>query len=734
MKKLLLLLLIIPAFVYSQTDGYEYIRNKRTGYWDLVNASGTTTTGAAEYFVNGNYTGTTQDGSFTRPYKTIQKAMEYINADAAAKALAGNYPASKYVLKVAPGTYSDSVVFTNEKYLRVEMAGVIISGAVHINTTQQTGDYYSKLEFVGGMSNRPEKGDNGEISGVISCTRNNDALTYLSFTGMEISNNLLFTVNGTWVVFLNHAYFSNGSKFISGDFSGGGTPTVLIESMGMSRIKAHIADTDGSSTNVSLYDCMDTEFDLINSHSTFGGVLRNCLFVSNVTISAGTYKIDNVSYKQIVAQTENLTGATIQYMDDTFGGSVTIADNLNVTDTIKIGDPSHELMILDDGGSFVISKGDPSVSGADALSISNNNISLAADSTIVGLNNVTNMITNYGNVTNTKNTNLGDDISDITAISGRLGINCAGYFSKLVVVGTSVTGDTKNMCNFVDGSLNKNRSTYVQATDTSSNYFRYTPLGKLEWYIKSHTGIPIFSIDSTQGASTNYSFLFNENSANYTRGNTLNAFVNINANSNTTTLSLRTNASSSSTGGANLQLGVQDGAIMATGDRVGSINFWGGTGATGAANCAKIEVFADGAWSSSNDHPGRLVLSTKLDGTSSYTERVIIRNNGVIGTTPVNTGEITAGTGIIVSMLSQDMRYNGTSAINITANPQIVAGNDGDVIELTGLSDVNTLTLDDGTGLQLQGGISFVLGSGDVICLKYVASLNVWVEKFRSDN
>lgn len=315
MKRLILIpILLIGFYAISQNTSI----NLDKAYNDVT---------LSNYFFVDGTTGNdaAADGSAQYPYKTIQKAMQKINADAAAKALAGNYPASKYVLKVAPGTYSDSVVFTNEKYLRVEMAGVIISGAVHINTTQQTGDYYSKLEFVGGMSNRPEKGDNGEISGVISCTRNNDALTYLSFTGMEISNNLLFTVNGTWVVYLNHAYFSASNKFISGDFSGGGTPTVLIESMGMSRIKAHIADTDGSSTNVALYDCMDTEFDLINSHSTFGGVLRNCLFVSDVTISAGTYKIDNVSYKQIVAQTENLTGATIQYMDDTFGGSVTMA-------------------------------------------------------------------------------------------------------------------------------------------------------------------------------------------------------------------------------------------------------------------------------------------------------------------------------------------------------------------------------------------------------------------------
>jgi hypothetical protein len=90
---------------------------------------------------------------------------------------------------------------------------------------------------------------------------------------------MTFTVDGTWVVFLNHTYFSNGSAFISGDFTDVDS-AVLLETMGKSRIKAHIAKpSDGTATSVSLYDVSETEFDLINITPIFDGLIRNCTFV-----------------------------------------------------------------------------------------------------------------------------------------------------------------------------------------------------------------------------------------------------------------------------------------------------------------------------------------------------------------------------------------------------------------------------------------------------------------------
>ena len=111
---------------------------------------------------------------------------------------------------------------------------------------------------------------------------------------------------------------------------------------------------------------------------------------------------------------------------------------------------------------------------------------------------------------------------------------------------------------------------------------------------------------------------------------------------------------------------------------------------------------------------------------------IIIANSFIH--TPDNTGDVVAATGITLAMLSGDMRYNGSGAIDITAVPQIVAGADGQVIKIIGLSDANTLTLDDANGLQLVGAAQMILGRGDVISFTYVTSLSVWIENFRSNN
>ena len=72
-------------------------------------------------------------------------------------------------------------------------------------------------------------------------------------------------------------------------------------------------------------------------------------------------------------------------------------------------------------------------------------------------------------------------------------------------------------------------------------------------------------------------------------------------------------------------------------------------------------------------------------------------------------------------------------AIDITADPQISAGQEGDRITLEGTSDTNTVTLDNGTGLSLSSGYSMVLGVGDKITLVYKDS--TWVECSRfNDN
>jgi len=97
-----------------------------------------------------------------------------------------------------------------------------------------------------------------------------------------------------------------------------------------------------------------------------------------------------------------------------------------------------------------------------------------------------------------------------------------------------------------------------------------------------------------------------------------------------------------------------------------------------------------------------------------------------------NTGAITADTGITLSMINDVMLYSGSSAVAITANPQIAAGHNGQRIIIMGSSDTNTLTFTDGNGLILNG--SCVLGVGDTLELIYNKAYNLWVEVSRSNN
>lgn len=163
-----------------------------------------------------------------------------------------------------------------------------------------------------------------------------------------------------------------------------------------------------------------------------------------------------------------------------------------------------------------------------------------------------------------------------------------------------------------------------------------------------------------------------------------------------------------------------------------------GSTTSGTTNGKGGDVYIGGGISSGSN-VSRIYLQT-ADGLAASTSdntvttKVTVMGNGGLIYAPKNTGNVVAGTGITAAMCAFDIRYNGNSAIDISANPQIAAGTDGQVIKITGLSDTNTLLLEDGNGLQLAGGVSFTLGAGDVIQLHYVTSLSVWVEDSRSDN
>ncbi len=125
-------------------------------------------------------------------------------------------------------------------------------------------------------------------------------------------------------------------------------------------------------------------------------------------------------------------------------------------------------------------------------------------------------------------------------------------------------------------------------------------------------------------------------------------------------------------------------------------------------------------------------FATTLSGTQVNVMR--INNYGGVVYVPKSLA-VVAATGIPSTSFSKQLEIAGSGgAVDISANPQIAAGTTGQEIMFICTSDVNTVKFDDGTGLQLAGGASFTMGSGDVLVLTYNGTLAVWVEVSRSDN
>jgi hypothetical protein len=215
---------------------------------------------------------------------------------------------------VAPGTYTDNLTITNEKYLRIEGAGVEISGTTAITQTQQTGDYYSRLEFVGGEGTRTEKGPAFKLSGAITATRNNDSLTYITTKGVWISGNVLFDTDGTFVWNLDGCRVAGTVS--TGTFSDADS-AVLIETTGWNEFAGAI------SGKVSFYTVDNVEFyGAIDITPIFDCRLTNSRFGSTVSIVATkNLSVDTVSLKAIVDRTPTLTGMTIVYLDQVANGT-----------------------------------------------------------------------------------------------------------------------------------------------------------------------------------------------------------------------------------------------------------------------------------------------------------------------------------------------------------------------------------------------------------------------------
>lgn len=284
----------------------------------------------------------TEDGSILRPYKTILAAQTAINA--ATSLLLGSeadYDTARYFVNIAPGIYSDNLTINGSgqcKYLRYNMEGVTISGNISI-TQDQVGvtDYYSKVEFFGGLGTRPEKGRCGRITGNITFLKTAyDSLAYDTFFGVSIEGDIKYgasagTGYGTWVLCLVNSSVRTTSKSITTNFAAG-SHCVLIEAFN-SEVRATLTGV------IDLYTCSGSSFSNMTITPANGGTIRNCTF-SNTTsiIATKTLSMDACSYKSLMATTPTLTGITISHIDNIGAnptpvarttGSITAAGTVN---------------------------------------------------------------------------------------------------------------------------------------------------------------------------------------------------------------------------------------------------------------------------------------------------------------------------------------------------------------------------------------------------------------------
>jgi hypothetical protein len=106
------------------------------------------------------------------------------------------------------------------------------------------------------------------------------------------------------------------------------------------------------------------------------------------------------------------------------------------------------------------------------------------------------------------------------------------------------------------------------------------------------------------------------------------------------------------------------------------------------------------------------------------------------GELPAATQNILADIGIGLSSRTTNIIIRAQSAtggsVDITANPQIEFGFDGQFITIEGMNDTKTVKLDDGNGLRLTSGTSAILKNNDVISFHFNAEKKLWIENRRA--
>ena len=125
-------------------------------------------------------------------------------------------------------------------------------------------------------------------------------------------------------------------------------------------------------------------------------------------------------------------------------------------------------------------------------------------------------------------------------------------------------------------------------------------------------------------------------------------------------------------------------------------------------------------------------------GIGTGTPRTTLDVDGTAAFVPSTVQNMTAAAGLTVTKGVMLVQGSG-GAVTVTATPNIVAGQNGQVVVIQGTSDTNLVTFQDESNLansrlKLARGLNFTLGKGDLLVLMYNATDTTWYELKRVDN
>ncbi len=146
-----------------------------------------------------------------------------------------------------------------------------------------------------------------------------------------------------------------------------------------------------------------------------------------------------------------------------------------------------------------------------------------------------------------------------------------------------------------------------------------------------------------------------------------------------------------------------------------------------SGNVKATRFIGDGSGLTGINVSNTTINNTNVNGGTATLDKLILK--------PVLQNTLTSASPILAS--GSLIRIQGaTGPVDYAPGAtqiEVVGVADGQVIVLKGMSNTNTVSLDDGSGLELCAGVKFIMGAGDTLTLVYDKLTNNWVELSRTD-